>query len=91
MDKEKYVLQQVVRFGIIAQDAHRDSPYQTSVATEQDGQRFPAPVEDLTHQGLVRDFNFLSRGRNGRTSGVAITIGDGQPCQTDCDRSVHEI
>jgi hypothetical protein len=41
MDEEKYVLEQVVRFRIVPQDPHRDGPYQTGLATEQNGQCFP--------------------------------------------------
>jgi len=55
MDEEKHILQQVIRLGIVAQNTHRYGPYQTGIAAEEDGQGFPAPGTDLSHQGFVRD------------------------------------
>src|SRR5882762_6885746 len=90
MDVEKYILEQIVSFGIVAQNAHRNSPYETSVATEQDGQRFPAAFTNPDHQRFVRDLRFNRLRRDWRGSVLVTLFGDCKRGQTKCSGSVHE-
>ena len=56
MNQEKDVLDKIIGFKSIPENPERYPPDQAGISAEKDGQRFPAALADLSHEGFVRDF-----------------------------------
>ena len=56
MDKQEQLLEEIIGFGSIAQDAKRNTANQSRIAAEQESQRFPALLADAQDQAFIREF-----------------------------------
>src|SRR5258705_13846989 len=53
MHKQENILQEIVRLRSVAQNAQRNSSYQSRITAKQDRQRIPVLVDDTSRQAFV--------------------------------------
>jgi hypothetical protein len=74
VNEKKYVLEQVIGFGIVPENLVPDRTHQARVATKETGQGFLIPGNDAGHQDFIGDFSARSRPLNRGRRGTGLVF-----------------